>query len=358
MMKKKAIILTGLLSLLFCYNTSMAQEIDCGENYGLALTQYNLGLADAALSILEPCLFNKRINKDLTGGESTNIYRLAALSSIMIGNSEAAEKFVREMLKYAPDYAENWREGDLMEFRHMIEGITSQPSLKLGLRAGLNFPLLSLQKNYADPENLGARFSLEGRTGYQLGILSEAAISRNLALEGGLGLQRVSFDYLVQSNLAEDYQFNQEITYLEIPILIRYYLPLKGALKPYLHGGVSCRFSLYLRESSEEFGEYWFTESSNSQNILTTFVSDLENLGIAIGGGVSYKLKTISIGADIRYLHHFNSKEKLAKFDDIQGYEDIPSSEPFGYTNDINLITLSDLQISLVVTYNLKYKVF
>ena len=357
MMKNLAIILTAILSLLFYCNSSMAQDVNCGENYELALTQYNLGLADSALSILEPCLLSQRVHKDLSRDESVNIYRLAALSSIMIGNPEGAEKYVRELVKYDPDYAEHWREGDLMEFRQMIEGVTSQPSLKLGLRAGVNFPLLNLQKNYTDPEK-SAQFSLEGHTGFQIGAVGEMAISRNLALEAGLGMQWVIFDYQVQSSQTGNYMYEQDITYIEVPILVKYYLPLNGALKPYLQLGVSGKFSLYQREDSEEYGKYWFTESSNSDNILATFVTDLESLGIAAGAGVIYNLKNINIGVDIRYAHHLNSNEKLAKFDDIQGYEDIPPSEPFGYTNDINLITLSDLQISLVVSYNLKYKVF
>ena len=362
MMTKKAIILTGLLGLLFYFNTSMAQEVDCGENYESALAQYNLGLADAALSILEPCLLNQRVHKELTRIESVNIYRLAALASIMIGNPEDAEKYIKELLKYQPDYAETWREGDLMEFRQIIEGSSSQPSFKLGLRAGMIFPLLSLQKIYTDPPKTAARFSIDGGTGFQFGALSELAISRNLALEAGLGMLHVKFDYKVQSSQTGDYLYEQKITYIEIPVMVKYHIPLSGALRPYLQGGVSGKFDLYQREESEEFGNYWFTESSDSDNILATFVTSLENLGIVVGGGISYNLKNFNIGADIRYAHHLKSEQKLAKFDDIQDYEDIPSlgpdSEPFSYTNDINLITLSDLQISLVICYNLKYKVF
>lgn len=358
MILKKVLLTAGLLSLMVHFSSSIAQEIDCGDKYQSALEQYNLGLAESALSILEPCLQSQRIHKDLTRVESVNIYRLAALSSIMIGNPEDAEKYIRELLKYQPDYAENWREGDLMEFRQIFEGVSSQPSFKLGLRAGMIFPLLSLEKNYTDPPKMATTFSLEGQTGFQFGVVSEMAISRNLALQAGVGMLRVRFDYQVQSSQTGDYLYNEEITYIEIPVLIKYYLPLNGAVKPYLQVGVSGKFSLYQRENSEEFGKYWFTESSDSDNILATFVTDLENLGVSVGAGLIYNLKNINIGVDIRYDQHFNSKQKLAKFDDIQGYEDIPSSEPFGYTNDINLITLSDLQVSLVVSYNLKYKVF
>jgi tetratricopeptide (TPR) repeat protein len=358
MILKKVIITAGLLSLMVYFNHSIAQEIRCEEQYQLALTQYNYGLADSALSILEPCLLNQRIHKELTRGGSVNIYRLAALSSIMIGNPEDAEKYIKELLKYQPDYAENWREGDLMEFRYMIEGVSSQPSFKLGIWAGFNVPMLTLEKNYTDPEKPGAQFSLDGHTGFQIGAVSEMTISRNLALEAGVGMLHIRFDYQVQDPGIGEYQYEQEITYIEIPILMKYYLPLKGSLKPYLQGGVSGKFSLYLREDSEDYGKYRLTESSNSDNILATFITDLENLGIVVGGGITYNLKNINIGLDIRYAHHLKSEQKLAKFDDILGYEDIPSSEPFGYTNDINLITLSDLQISLIFTYNLKYRVY
>ena len=249
-----------------------------------------------------------------------------------------------------------------MEFRYMIEGTTSQPSFKMGLRAGVNFPLLNLQKYYADPLGPEANFSLEGTIGFQVGAVGEMAISRNLTVHAGLGMLRVNFDYLIESSQTGDYRYEQKITYIEIPVMMKYYFPMKGALKPYVQGGVSGKFDLYQREKSEEFGNYWFTESSDSDNILATFVSSLENLGIAVGGGIIYHLKNINIGADIHYTHHFNSTSKLAKFDDIQDYEDIPSSESdserFGYTNDINLITLSDLQISFVLTYNLKFRVF
>ena len=356
-MRNKVKITTAILGLLFYCYSSVAQEINCERSYELALSQYNNGLADSALSILEPCLLNNRVHKDLSKDESADIFRLGALASIMIGQPEDAEKDVREMLKYDPDYSEHWREGDLEEFRYMIEGVTSQASLKLGLRAGLNFPQLNLQKNYTDPPKSAPRYSLEGHTGFQFDVFSEMAISRNMALEAGVGLLHVRFDYQVQSSQT-GYVYEEEITYIEIPFLVKYYLPLIGALKPYLQGGVFGKFDLYKRENSDEFGKYWFSESSDSDKTLATFVSDLENLGIAVGAGAIYKLKSISIGADIRYVHHFDSQNKLAKFDDIQDYEDIPSTEPIAYTNDINLISLSDLQISLVLTYNLRYKVF
>ena len=157
-MNKKALIVTGILCLFLCHIPSKAQEVDCGEKYSLALTQYNYGLADSALAILEPCLFNSRVHKQLSNDESVDIYRLAALSSIMIGDPENAERCVRQMLQYKPDYAKNWREGDLMEFRYMIENITSQPLVRLGIQGGMNTPFLNLKKHYTDPVKPSSTF--------------------------------------------------------------------------------------------------------------------------------------------------------------------------------------------------------
>jgi outer membrane protein W len=177
-------------------------------------------------------------------------------------------------------------------------------------------------------------------------------------VEVGAGLTGIQFDYKVSGSQYAPYSYEQKLSYIEIPVLARYYFAPKKSIRPYIQGGVTATFSLYKKEKSKDFGNYWLTEDPNSNNILATFRTDMENLGFVMGGGVAYNLKKISIRADIRYTHHLNSSNRLSKFDDITGYEDIPSSEKFGYTNDIILITVNDLQISLGLVYYLKYKVF
>ena len=60
----------------------------------------------------------------------------------------------------------------------------------------------------------------------------------------------------------------------------------------------------------------------------------------------------------LRYNNYFNNSAKSSEFDDINGYEDIGSDEKFHYTDDINLIGMKCLQMSIGFLYNLSYKVF
>jgi len=354
----KTIISSCLLGLVFLSFHCNAQVVNCSDNYEAALRLYNYGMADSALNTLEPCLENRQALKQVSKETSANIFRLAALSSIMTGNPGEAERYVKELLKYQPDYKENIRDDDLMEFRLMLERSTSQPELRVGVRFGMNIPLLELQKNYTFPEKTATTFTLEKPAGFQFGLTGEKAFTKNISVEVGAGITSIQFNYKIQGSPTGEYQYDQKITYMEIPLLVKYYFGTNSSIKPHLQGGVSGKFSLYKREKSDDFGNYWFTESSNSNNILTTFITDMENIGLVVGGGIGYDLKKLSIRADVRYAHHLNSSSRLSKFDSITGYEDIPASEEFSYTNDINLITIRDLQFSVGLSYNLKYKVF
>jgi len=348
-------ILSGFLLLAF---PCKAQVVNCTDKYESALELYNFGMVDSALSTLKPCLENKQELKQLSKENSANIYRLAALSAIMMGNPDEADKYITGLLQYQPDYGEKFREDDLQEFRLILLDKSTHPSLMFGIRAGINTPFLELDKYYTDPEKNGASHELEPSMGFQIALSAEKAFTRSFSVEAGAGITGIQFDYKVGGSTYETYSYKQKISYLEFPVLARYYFAPNSSIKPYLQGGLIVKFSLFARERSEDYGNYWLTEDDNSGRILATFRTDMENIGLIAGGGVSYDLKHISIRADIRYAHHFNSSSRLAKFDDISGYEDIPASEEFGYTDDINLISINDLQISLGLVYYLKYKVF
>jgi len=349
------VLVLGMILLSVYCN---AQEMNCSDRYEAALGLYNYGMADSALSTLKPCLDNKQALKQQSKESSASMFRLAALSSIMTGNPEEADKYITRLLQYQPNYKENFREEDLEEFRFILLNKSTHPSIMLGIRAGINIPFLKLQKKYTYPEKNAASYELERSTGFQIALTGEKAFTSNFSVEMGAGLTWIQFDYNVKSSQYEPYSYKQKITYIEIPVLARYYFAPNSSFKSYVQGGISGQFSLYKKEKSDDFGNYWLTEDPNSNNILVTFRTDMENIGFVMGGGVSYNLKKISIRADIRYTHHLNSSSRLSKFDDINGYEDIPSSEKFGYTNDINLITVNDLQISLGLVYYLNYKVF
>jgi len=358
-MKRKSIsIFAFILGMIILSDFCFAQEMSCSDRYDAALRLYNYGMADSALNTLKPCLDNKQVLKQQSKEASASMFRLAALSSILTGNPEEADKYITRLLQYQPDYQENFREDDLEEFRHIVLNKSTHPSIIVGVKAGINFPFLKLQKNYTYPDKNADLYELEKSTGFQVALTGEKAITSNFSVEIGAGLTWIKFDYNVSSSNYNPYSYEQKISYIDIPLLAKYYFAPKSSIKPYIQVGVNGNFSLYKKEKSDNYGNYWLTDSENSDNILATFRTDMENIGFVFGGGVSYNLKKISIRADLRYTHHLNSSSRLAKFDDISDYEDIPPDEEFGYTNDINLITIKNLQISLGVVYFLKYKAF
>ena len=143
------VFMSGLILLsAFCH----AQQMNCSERYNAALQLYNYGMADSALNTLKPCLDNKQVLKQQSKETSASMFRLAALSSILTGNPEEADKYITRLLQYQPDYGENFREDDLEEFRHLVLNKSTHPSIIIGIRAGINFPFLELQNNYTYPD--------------------------------------------------------------------------------------------------------------------------------------------------------------------------------------------------------------
>lgn len=109
MNKYTIIILTIILSLMG--STAAAQE-QTGNAYDKALEQYNLGRFETACDILLPRI------KELSNQERVRAYRILALSSLYMGDTQAAEGYARELLTLDPYYTvynDSQRFADLIE---------------------------------------------------------------------------------------------------------------------------------------------------------------------------------------------------------------------------------------------------
>jgi len=339
-----------------------AQIDDCSFNYERALLLYNSGMADSALRIMRPCIENKEMLKNISKETRARIYRLAALSGIMTGNPEEAEKYARKMLINEPDYKDRQNKEDLTEFRLLLDKITPKPSLRLGVAAGVNIPFVKLQRKFSNIALQSEQNSFDGIPGFQFGIIGEKVLTKNISLEAGAGLNRVTFNYNISGVLISPYtpikyMYEQKIKWIEVPVSAKYYFGQKY-FRPFLEGGITGRLLLNSMEKSKAFGRYWFTNSPNSEKILTTFLTDFENFGILAGGGACYDLKKFSLRLDVRYNYFIKNSGSSSKLDNVTGYDDITPDEKFHYSDDINLIDLKQLQFSVGFLYNLNYRVF
>jgi Outer membrane protein beta-barrel domain len=356
MIKIKRVFTFCLTVTLFMPLSIKGQTTDCSSGYDQALLLYNRGMADSALRVLKPCLETKRILNSTSRQTSGRIFRLAALSSIMTENPDDAEKYAKQMLQYLPDYKNSENEGDLMEFRLILDKLSAQPLWRIGIMAGTNYPFTDLLKKYSYYATDGSTFILQNNIGYQFGMTGERFLKKNISLEAGAALAQYKFSYGVKTLSDQHVNYNQNIYMVEIPVIAKYYF-LNGAFRPYIEGGISGRFLLNPIEKSHAYGKYWFTNSSNSDKVLATFISDFEYMNFGLGGGLTYDLKGFSVRMDIRYNQSMKNN-LLSRFDNINGYGDISAEEKFSYTDDLNVISFNNISISLSLVYNLKYKVF
>ena len=310
----KTYILPCILGICFLSLNSNAQVVNCSANYEKALQLYNYGMADSALNMLQPCLDTKKALKDIPKETCAEIYRLAALASVMAGNSKEAEEYITQLLKYKPDYKNNIREDDLEEFRQILNNRSAQPDLMIGIRAGANMPFLNLVKSYSDYDAQESYYSLDNKIGYQFGIAGEKTLTRKISLEAGAGFTRILFQYNTREMIGGiNHQYDQSIACIEIPVLVKYNFNTGSSFRPYLQGGISGRFSLNSVDKSEDYGKSWYTKATDSEYILATFLTDIENIGLVVGGGVGYNLKSSSIRLDLRYIHNFKSSGRCFK---------------------------------------------
>jgi hypothetical protein len=357
--KKLILIATTLLVVPFWI---VGQKTDCSMNYEKALIFYNSGMNDSAFITLQPCVDNKAALSGIPKENRARMYRLAALSCIMIGNGEKAEEYIRQLVACQPGYGNTPNPDDVMEFRVILERITPSPLLRIGAATGINIPFIKVEKKFSDYPTADGSYVVELRTGYQAAIIIEKSFTRNISFESGAGITSMNFTYTSNGlydagNVYINYSYDQNFILFELPLVCRYYFRTKS-FRPYLEGGIEGRLFLNKMEKSDTYGKYWFTNSSNSGSILTTFPVDFEYVGILAGGGLSYAMKSFSIRLDIRYNQSIKNSHKISGFENINGFDDISTAEKFHYTDDINLIRQNNIQLSLGFLYNINYRVF
>jgi hypothetical protein len=231
--------------MAFMPNLICGQVQDCSERYETALLLYNGGMADSALIILKPCIDNKRELQTMSKVQRARIFRLAALSGIMTGKPDNAEKYAREMLINQPDYRNKENEDDLVEFRLILEKLKPQPSFRFGIAGGSSLAFLKLRKEYSNYDLKSPEYSVNAKMGYHLGVKAEKTISKNLSIEAAVSLEQARWNYAitdtnVQSNINILNTYPQKIIFAEIPVLAKYYFKMYS-FRPYLEAGISAR---------------------------------------------------------------------------------------------------------------------
>ena len=155
-----------------------------------------------------------------------------------------------------------------------------------------------------------------------------------------------------------EHVYDQEMAFIEIPVLVKYRYHNKSLFVPSVYAGALGRIMVTPFDKSEDLGNYWLTKATNSNGILSCFMISTKSMGLFGGAGLDFSFGKNSIGLDIRYVYNMTSSGNKSKFDSVNSFDDIASTEDVYYTDHIGLITMSNLQISLGYRYFLNFKVF
>jgi hypothetical protein len=168
----------------------------------------------------------------------------------------------------------------------ILGGRLFSDELELGLRAGML--------------NTKAKIS-RGLPGITCGSMNEGSFGASLSfffIGNQFGLQpevyyAVKGFNVLETDLGQEVSSKYKISYIEIPVLVSYRLPLKGRIKPGVVFGPYVGFAQKVREVQTAFGETQERElDDNLKNV---------DFGLVFGGNVRYRLGSVSIILDVRY---------------------------------------------------------
>jgi len=162
--------------------------------------------------------------------------------------------------------------------------VKAQTDLKYGVTAGLNFSTL----NGKDAAVLGS--NLSSKNGLYIGGFLNYPFSDMFALQPELAFTMKGANNS-GGGVTETWSFN----YLEIPVLVKYYVPISGStnIKPDLYAGPAFAFNIAASD-----------EVSQGSQTLTTDIKDQTkgfDLGLAFGGGVGFNVGNSLLDFSLRY---------------------------------------------------------
>lgn len=361
-----------LLSTFIVFGNVDSQEYDCSYSYYIALNLYNSGMVDSAYNVLHSCIVNKKVLKKSSKNTRADIYRLSALSCIILERTAEAKTHIEKLLANQPYYKDNFKKDDLLEFKEMVKGFSVQPRIILGADCYSHFNNTELIK-YFTGHFLPDVPKIERYYIPNLGLSAEFALRKNISVGAGINFLVSGYLYKggnIPFGTANEYSwYSSNYWYIETPVFVNYKLWTDKKIKPYVQAGLIGRYFIYsnnfhtgypLRVNSSEFGTYYLVRDygflGNYNGVLAMFFENNQKLNLIFGGGISYSFKKSGICLDVGYIPSIINTEPLKNIDNI---DDLPDSEYFSRADDIIVVSESrKLRIKFSYKYYMSFKAF
>lgn len=328
-------IITICLLCLLLFSGNIKAQKDCTQNLTDAEILYKNGKLNEVSDILKDCMsygFDKE--------EIVKAYRLLALTYIYLDEQKKAEQAVLSLIKSAPDYAANPAQ-DPIELINLFKSYRTVPIIIPRIKAGGNSNWAIVKQTYlADNPTLAAPM-YKAKVSYQFGIGIDIPIVDHVIAGSELQLTGRNLTSISTFNDFQTLTFIEKQTWIEIPLMVKYYYGLKS-IHPFLEIGPTVNF-LYSAKGTIER-----KNNSGISNSITTTVDLMKlrnpvSIGGIAGGGFLYKLGKGYLIAEIRYQYLFSQVTKNVSLDIIP---QLPYQ--YGYIDD----NYSMSNVSLSVGYS------
>jgi hypothetical protein len=307
----------------------------------------------------------KKVKKEIRA----DIYHFLALSLIALHRLEPGEIYIRKILVLRRDEGTG---GYWLSIRETAKNkYYVAPRLLVGLKLGANFTMVDPGHRYKvlepaaktgnDKYQKDYDFSFTHSRGSQAGVIIEYALSKNLSVTIQPTVTSLKFQYknrftreeLMGSGEIEvttlDYTHRQKLSYLEIPLLLKYRF-VKPKFKPYIQVGA---YYSILQSGTKTLDavslpdeEY---EAKAIVDIKKLFTGS--NFGIRIGAGIGYEIGGFHLQIEANYKHGFNNIiDEAGRFENKELM--------FAYYDVFDDIELRNWDISLKVLLPISFKAF
>jgi outer membrane protein W len=172
-----------------------------------------------------------------------------------------------------------------------LNGAAVAGDLSVGAKAGFNFSNISNTPSYWEPYK-------DYKTGFTGGLVLLYEFNDQLAIQPELLYSQKG----VQSNLYEGIilvDVTASFNYVELPILLRYQVPLKGKFKPFVFAGPCISYSLS--------SELELSASILSVTLDIGSLSHVSDFGLVAGGGFGYEVGNGLLVLDARVYYGFTN---------------------------------------------------
>ena len=332
---KRALSLVAL-----CAFFTMASAQDCSEILSKATSYYDAGQFKQCIETAQTCLDQ---GDEADQWKSLRVLTMAYLAS---DQNEDARETAIALLEINPTYKPS-RLTDPQDYVKLINSIEVIPkfSLGLGIPLGATWTYPNVSEAYFTTEQTK---TYTGKLGFSIGVSSSYFITNAQSIEIGINLttKRYDLDHSIENwNLTA----NENLAYINIPVLWRYNYDIKTRIKPFLqlgaYGGLLAFGDNSFYATYVPDGTGYTLEHMNSTPRRNTV-----DYGLVGGLGISYKLNNGFLDAYFCVNRSFNN---ITRPDARYDFNELQYS--YFYIDDN--MTLSTATVGIGYRQVLNYKV-